>query len=138
MNLELVAQNEFGSSQYERDRKIIHYKFEGIVDVEKAKEIFTETLKFSEKNKILAIHADIRGLRGTFSMFDEYFSKEYFPLLRKRGLRVHSMVLPTDIFTKYAAERIQQKSKIHKKDEFELRNFDDLNEAYNWILENLK
>lgn len=138
MNLELVAQNEFGSSQYERDRKIIHYKFEGIVDVEKGKEIFSETLKFSEKNKIVAIHANIKGLRGTFSMFDEYFSKEYFPLLSKRGLRFHSMVLPTDIFTKYAAERIKQKSQTHKNEGFELRTFDDLDEAYNWLLENLK
>jgi hypothetical protein len=138
MDLELVAQNDFGSSHYDRDKKIIHYFFEGTVNVEKGKEIFAKTLKFSEDNKIVGIHANIMGLKGTFSMFDEYFSNEYFPLLSKRGLKFHSMILSVDIFTKYAAQRLLQKSNTHKKEEFEMKTFDNPEEGYKWLLEKLK
>ncbi len=137
MDLEIVAQNDFGVSQYDREKKIIHYKFGGVVQVEKGQEIFNKTLKFSENNKIIGIHADIRGLTGTFSMFDDYFSKDYFPVLSKRGLKCHSMIVSVDIFTKYAAQRLLQKSETHKGI-FVMKTFSDVDEGYKWLLENLK
>jgi hypothetical protein len=138
MNLELVAANAFGKSQYERENCIIHYKFYGDVNIEKIKEILAKTLKFSENNKVLGIHADIIELKGSFSLLDEYLAKEYYHILRQRGLKSHSMIVSQDIFAKYAAQRLIQKTTPYNKAGFVMQTFNNLEEGYKWVLKNTK
>jgi hypothetical protein len=138
MNLELVAENDFGVSQYERVNQIIHYKFRGVANIEKAKEIFHKTLDFSEKNKVSGIQSDIVELIGSFTKLEAYFSEDYFPILQKRGLKCNSIIVSKDIFSKYSAQRLVENSAKHKNTGFKMETFSNIVEGYQWLLKTIK
>lgn len=128
-----VTKNDLAEANYDAEKKIIHYKFVGNVNVTLATEFLNNVLEFSKDNKIKGIHCDISKLKGTFTMMNDYLVNEYFPVLIKQGLQCNSMVVSSDIFTQFATNDL-----IQKMGNFIIRNFKDLDEAYTWVEENSK
>ena len=128
--MELIYENERGRAQYDRERQIVIYDFFGRFNFDLSKDIINAVREYSGKHLILGAHVDLSQLEGTFSALNEYLVADYFPDVIANGMLCQSIVVPEDVFTKFAVNAL-----IQQLGHFTIRTFSDADEAYNWVLE---
>ncbi len=131
--MELIAKNNLATAEYDPELKIVHYKFVGKVNIKLATELLDEVLKFAKTHQVLGVHCDISKLNGTFTMMNDYLVNTYFPPLISQGLICNSMIVSNDVFTTFATNQL-----IQRMGDFTIKNFNDIDEGYNWVVENVK
>ena len=72
--------------------------------------------------------ADLRNMKGSFDGSRDWMIQEIMPKLIQGGLLFEAIVLPKNIFAK-----LSTRDAIMKIENFELRQFDDLEEANAWL-----
>jgi hypothetical protein len=131
--MELIKENSFAKAEYNAENNIIYSKYGGKVDSKKALEVLEAQLKFSESNKVKAIHADLSDLSGTFTMINEWLEKNFFPVLIERGMVCHAFVVSPDIFSGFALDNL-----IKRIGSFEMQTFKNSEKSEEWMLAKLK
>jgi hypothetical protein len=134
--MEKIYENSFGKAFYEKENKIVHESYSGVVNPGLAMEVIQSVKAFSENNTVLGDIINLTDVRGTFTGINEYLSKEFFPILIKRGCVAFAMVLSNDIFTEFAANSL-----VKKLGAAEVQLFNNLNEGEKWVhncIENIK
>ncbi|MGD1846011.1 MAG: hypothetical protein ACFB10_11515 [Salibacteraceae bacterium] len=128
--MELIFENVHGGVRYDRKRQILQYKFVGMVRPELVKEVTGAGLKFAATNKVTGSTADLSELSGTFTALNDYLINEYFPPMIQKGLICHAIIVPHDIFTRFAANALLQ-----RMGDFTMRTFDNDVDAIQWVYE---
>lgn len=72
--------------------------------------------------------ADLRNLQGSFDSSSDFLLEEIMPRVIRSGLLREAVVLPKDIFSKLSAT-----DAIKRLNNFEIRQFDDLEKAKEWL-----
>ena len=72
--------------------------------------------------------ADLGNMKGSFDGSRDWMIQEIMPKLIQGGLLFEAIVLPKNIFAK-----LSTRDAIMKIENFELRQFDDLEEAKAWL-----
>jgi hypothetical protein len=131
--MELIRENSYVKSEYDAERQIIYTKYFGTVNTEKSIEVLEAMLDFSQKNKIRAMLVDISELKGTFTMLNKWFEKNFFPPMIKQGMKCNAVIVSQDVFSQFAVNDLQKRI-----DTFEMQTFDDYKSGEDWLIEKLK
>ncbi|MEL6535001.1 MAG: hypothetical protein AAFQ98_06285 [Bacteroidota bacterium] len=126
----LIAENRFGKAEYEPNLKHVYYTFHGRINVDLAKEVCKEVIAFSEDHEISVSMADLSETSGTFTGLQGWLVQNYFPVMIGKGLLGHGIVVPDDVFTKFAAGSL-----IQKMGNFMIRTFNNASESKEWMKE---
>lgn len=126
--MEKIFENEFGKAFYDKESKIVHESYSGVVNPELAMEVIQAVKKFSETHRVIGDIINLTEVRGTFTGLNEYLSKEFFPVLIERGCVAFAMILSTDVFTEFAANSL-----VSKLGAAELQLFNSLQEGNDWV-----
>lgn len=129
--MEQIAKNEHGYAEYDPQTKVVYYHFIGVFNLEGTKEITNEVMAYSKDRLVEGTCVNLSKLKGTFTAMNSYFTEVYFPALISRGLKCQGIVVPHDVFTKFAADTI-----VRKMGDFTMRTFGDASEAHEWVLQN--
>ena len=74
--------------------------------------------------------ADLSKMNGSFDGSKDWLVSEIMPKVIQSGLLYEAIVLPKNVFSKLSA-----RDTITKIKDFELRQFDDINQAKSWLNE---
>jgi hypothetical protein len=83
----------------------------------------------NSKGKIYGWLADLRDMKGSWDSSRQWMAESVMPKAIKSGLKAEAVVLPRNIFSK-----LSTKDTIMKMTGFELRQFEDIEEARLWLL----
>jgi hypothetical protein len=72
--------------------------------------------------------ADLRKMEGSWDSSREWMLQELLPRAVKGGLMFEAIILPKDLFARLSAQDI-----IMQLDNYQLRQFDDLEKAQEWL-----
>ncbi len=128
--MEKIFENDSGIVYYDQETRIIFDEFFGRADIGNGLEIFVLEQNFAINNKISGICTDISRLSGVFLQLNEFFEKEFFPYMIKKGLICNAIVVSKDVFTKFATKDLLKRIK-----NFEIRTFDNREDAMRWVEE---
>lgn len=128
--METINTNAFATAKYDLSRRIVFYEFVGLIRVPLGLETLRKVMEFSNHTPVRGIVSDLSKLQGTFTGATEFFEKEYYPHMIKNGLLCTGIVVPNDIFTKYAANELKK-----KVGNFQLHVYENYKQAEQWVAE---
>jgi hypothetical protein len=131
--MELIGKNKHVECYFDNQQKIVHLTFTGMVNVDLTKEITAKIIDFTKTNVVLGSFVNLSEMTGTFTKLNEHLINEYFPAMIKQGLLCEGVVVSKDVFTKFAADSL-----IQKMGNFTMQTFQDKEQAYNWVVKNVK
>lgn len=131
--MELIGKNDHGVAEYDSSTKMVYFKFSGTFNLESTKELLRIEMSFVENNPAYGSVVDLSDMEGTFTAMNEFLVQDYFPVIIKLGRKCQSIIVPQDIFTKFAANSI-----IQKMGSFTMQTFGDREEAVAWTLQTAK
>lgn len=131
--MELIKENSFAKAEYNPTTCIVYSRYAGDVNVNKALEVLEAQLDFSKSHKVKAIQADLSGLKGTYTMLNEWLENNFFPVIIERGMICHAFIVSSDIFSEFATKDL-----IKRIGDFEMGTFNETKKSEEWILEKLK
>jgi hypothetical protein len=133
----LEFKNSFGntylSTVFEPDHQWIYNKWSGSLSVDNVVKGATGVLKILEANKCSHILNDNRHVIGSWNQANEWIEQEWMPKALTMGLARFAHVLPNSIFVKASAEEML----VRVGDKFEMKLFEDINEAQNWLKDHI-
>lgn len=133
--MEPVVKNKLVDVSYDRDKKLMIYRWHGIANAELGIAAFTKTMEFIKTNPCYFVLHDATQMTGTFTKMSEFMSKEVAPNFEKHGGLRSAMVLSNDVFSIFA---INQYLKIVKTSRAELKVFKTCDLAMQWLEEKMK
>lgn len=77
--------------------------------------------------------ADIRNMKGSFDSSSDFIAKEIMPKTISCGVVREAVIQPSFVFAK-----LSTKDTIMKIENFEIRQFEDYNEGYNWLISSVE
>jgi hypothetical protein len=126
--METINENAFATAYYQASEETVYYTFSGPIRLQLGLETLRSVMTFATQRRVKAILSDLSQTHGTFTGANEFFEKEYYPHMIKHGLRCTAIVVPNDVFTRFAANELKKKA-----GDFQLQIFDDKNAALHWI-----
>ena len=106
--MKLVYENSRGQAQYEASSKTLYTQYVGLAHADIIIDLLEKVLPFSEEHSINHMIANLANMQGTFTGAMDFFEKRFYPTMIKNGLRTYAMVVPPDVFTKFAADSLQK------------------------------
>lgn len=128
--MELVYQNELGSSYYDPVQKILVYKSNRLYannKTELIKDLLDHTADFIHQKYVAGEIFDISELRGNFRRILNYLLEEYYPEMKSRGMKKSAYVIPNDIIIDNLVEVLTNKNKTRT------RSFREYDKAKSWV-----
>lgn len=114
---------------YMPEKKNILFEFEGIANIEEAKDMYVKVLEFMKTHKTISFINDLRLLKGTFTKLNAWVVEQMRPAIQM-GLKYDAMVVNQDIFTSFAIDDLMKKVSV-----LEIQLFQTIEEAEKWISE---
>ncbi|WP_338790010.1 hypothetical protein V9L05_05040 [Bernardetia sp. Wsw4-3y2] len=136
MKIELKdeTQTVFFQIEHLSDKNIIQTTWiaDGIT-VDQIKDGAMIMLEQLKKNNTSLILNDNRKITGAWDEANEWIANEWMPKAIEIGVRKFAHIISDDIFDQLSAEFMQDNSK-KVEGEFQMRLFDNLEEAEEWLL----
>ncbi len=112
---------------YAQEKKQIIFEFEGIANIEEAKDMYVKVLDFMKTHKTVAFINDLRQLKGTFTKLNNWVVEQMRPAIQM-GLKYDAMVVNNDIFTSFAIDDLMKKVSV-----LEIQLFQTMEDAEKWL-----
>jgi hypothetical protein len=128
--MEVINENPFATARYNPQTRIVYYEFTGVISVPFGMETLRKVMLFAEQLPVRGIVSNLLKLHGTFTSVTGFFEKEYYPHMIKHGLHCTAIVVPNDVFTKYAVNELTK-----KVGNFHLHVFQEYKTAEEWVKE---
>jgi hypothetical protein len=126
--MEIVYKNEGVQATYDKIQRLIVFNAAGVISSFIAVEALNHVIDLGARNKIRSLILDFSNMRGTFTVRSDYLEKVFFPQMISAGLKRSVFVLSNDVFTLFAAKRLQKVVK-----DVEIRIYNDLQQGTIWI-----
>lgn len=129
-------QNIFYEVEYLVSEKILYSNWTGsYLSVDQVKEGSLLALDLMRENECQLLLNDNRELEGTWDEANEWIANEWMPQAIQSGLKRFAHILPQDLFAELSAELMEENAK-KVEGGFQLKMFNNREEAENWLLEN--
>lgn len=128
--MELVYQNEIGTSYYDPDLKIIVYKSNKLFvnfKTDLIKDLLGHTADFLHEKYVAGEIVDISDMRGNFRKVIAYLVDEYYPEMYQNGMGKCAYVIPNDIIIDKLVDVLIDKNKT------KTRSFHQYEKAKAWV-----
>jgi hypothetical protein len=130
--MEIINGNSFATASYDAQTRMVYYEFVGVISVPLGMETLRKVMLFAEQRPVRGIVSNLLKLHGTFTNVTSFFEKEYYPHMIKNGLQCTAIVVPNDVFTKYAVAELTKKA-----GHFQLHVFQEYKTAEGWVKETI-
>src|SRR5699024_2377915 len=129
VKLRKVFGDVFFSATWLHDGTILYAQWLGVQSVETVKEGGYKVLEMMKEQPCSKLLRSNTEVVGSWDMALEWAENTWTPLMRHAGLRYLAQVVPTSIYATLTIETLIQR--IDK--EFEIRIFEDVEEAEAWL-----
>jgi hypothetical protein len=126
--LEAVYKSECVQTVYDKSKYLIVFSAVGIIGIHIGTAALNHIMIFSTRHRVKSLIMDLSKMTGILTVKSDYLEKNFFPQMIRSGLTHAAIVLSNDIFTRFAAERLQ---KVISG--VEIRIYDDPIKGTSWI-----
>jgi hypothetical protein len=116
---------------YIAEKKWMVFIFDGIPNIDEAKNMYVQVLEFMKTHKTIAFINDLKKLKGTFTKMNNWVVEQMRPAI-KMGLKYDALVVNDDIFTSFAINDLMK-----KVTGLEIQLFQQMEEAEKWLDEKI-
>lgn len=125
------SNHTYATIEYDEENKCISDTWEGMFGTqENFRKVLVYIVAAVQERKVTSWLADLSKMNGSFDGSKKWIIETVVPAVITAGLQFEAIVLPKNIFSKLSA-----KEAIMKIHNFELRQFDDLDQAKTWLKE---
>ncbi len=128
-----TLKNSFGQTYltitYDEKNKLIHNYWQGMLSVENVKQGATEVLELMKITNCANLLNDNREITGSWNQANDWIETEWMPRALNLGLKQFAHVVSQGVFGALSAQE------MHRRvgDRFQMRLFNDINDAKAWL-----
>lgn len=134
MELEFIHENSFAKAQYDRENKVLHATYQGLVNVDLAIENFEAIIAKLDECPLRAGIFNCMKMKGTFTKVNNWLNEVWYPAIIPQGYLCWSLAT-TDVFTRFAASMLI--NSLTPK-EITAKIFGSLEKAESWVYDYVK
>ena len=128
--MQLIFKNEAGTSFYDKENSILVYKSNKIIinhKTELIKTLLENTLKLIDAKLVIGEIVDLTGMRGNFKIVLEYLVNDYYPKMKRLGMKRVAYLVSDDLISRNLAQKICFQNHIPTN------SFQQLEKAIAWV-----
>lgn len=126
-----VFENQNAIIAIDKDLKCLIQNWRGFASSKNFREVIEKTHDFFNEMKLDKILSNTRDFGMVKKEDTDWVNAHSMPILMKRGLRYMAFVVPSNVFSQMSVENFKKES----TGPVEIRYFDDVNKAREWMAE---
>ena len=111
--MQLIFKNEVGASFYDKEKSILFYQSNKIIinhKTELIKTLLENTINLAHEKSLVGEIVDLTGMRGNFKIILEYLVNDYYPKMKRYGMKKVAYLVSDDLISRNLAQRFVSKT----------------------------
>lgn len=128
--MQLIFKNEVGASFYDKEKSILFYQSNKIIinhKTELIKTLLENTINLAHEKSLVGEIVDLTGMRGNFKIILEYLVNDYYPKMKRLGMKKVAYLVFDDLISRNLAQKICFQNHIPTN------SFQHLEKAIAWV-----